>query len=361
MGEAVASLFPFNARSGEVTYLSFLPMNHVVEGILSTYAMFYAPARLSVHFLEEFRAVSKALPVVRPTVFFSVPRVYEKMWEGLRQSPVGKRYLSSGGVVRGLLRGPVRRGLLRRAGLDRCAQLMVGSAPASPQLLADFRELGVEVHDAYGMTEAPLVTLNRLGQNRIDTVGQPLPETEIRTTPEGEILVRGPQVMRGYFGEKQQPFSEGWLLTGDLGRLDSGFLVIDGRKKELLATSYGKKIQPGKIETMLRALPGVAEAMVVGENRPFCTAVLWLAGDADGKALDGEVAKVNSRLSHPEQLRRWAALRNDLSIEGGELTANLKLRRREVEKRRHALLLALYGEGAPPPGVLRLGGSGRDP
>ena len=164
--------------------------------------------------------------------------------------------------------------------------------------------------------------------------------------------------MRGYFCEKDQPFSEGWLLTGDLGRLDGGYLVIDGRKKELLATSYGKKIQPGKIETMLRALPGVAEAMVVGENRPFCTAVLWLAGDSDAKALDGEVAKVNSRLSHPEQLRRWAVIGNDLGIETGELTANLKLRRSEVIRRREAVVKALYAEGAVPPAVLHMGADG---
>lgn len=360
MGEAVASLFPFEARSRDIFYLSFLPMNHVVEGILSTYALFYAPAPLSVHFLEEFGGLSKALPAVRPSIFFSVPRVYERMWNGLRESKAGKRYLRSGGAMRRLLRGAVRRGLLRRAGLDRCAQLIVGSAPANVELLSNLRELGIEVHDAYGLSEAPLVTLNRLGANRIGTVGQPLPATDIRAGVDGEILVRGPQVTSGYFGEKEQPFTDGWLRTGDLGRMEDGYLVIEGRKKELLATSYGKKIQPGKIEGMLRAVPGVAEAMVEAEQRPYCTAVLWVGECPRPEDLDSEVGKVNSRLSHPEQLKRWAVLRHDLTIESGELTANLKLRRHEVARRRGALLSALYGEGAVPHEVLHMGGPGRD-
>jgi long-chain acyl-CoA synthetase len=362
MGEAVASLFPFEARNREVFYLSFLPMNHVVEGILSTYALFYAPAPLSVYFLEDFRALSKALPEVRPTIFFSVPRVYEKMWDGLCESPAGQRYLRSGGAMRSLLRGAIRRGLLGRAGLDRCAQLLVGSAPAGEELLRGLRELGIEVHDAYGLTEAPLVTLNRLGANRIGTVGQPLPETKIKIAQDGEILVRGPQVMRGYFGEKEQPFSDGWLLTGDLGRLDGGYLLIEGRKKELLATSYGKKIQPGKIEGMLKAVPGVAEAMVVGENRPCCTAMLWMGEDwtpGNATMLDRAIYEINTRLSHPEQLRRWAVMANDLSIEKGELTANLKIRRQELLRNREAVVKALYEEGEAPPGVLYTGAAGR--
>jgi long-chain acyl-CoA synthetase len=255
----------------------------------------------------------------------------------------------------------VRRSLLRKAGLDRCAQLIVGSAPAGEELLLNLRELGIEVHDAYGLTEAPLVTLNRLGANRIGTVGRPLPETEIKVAPDGEILVRGPQVTRGYFGEKEQPFTDGWLQTGDLGRLDAGgYLVIDGRLKELLATSYGKKIQPLKIETMLKAIEGVAEAMVVAEGRPYCTAVLWIGEGADVPVIDAGAEGVNARLSHPEQLKRWAVLRNDLTIESGELTANLKLRRREVKNSRGALISALYGEGAAPNGVLHMGGAGRE-
>jgi long-chain acyl-CoA synthetase len=360
MGEVVPSLLPFDARFRAVRYLSFLPLNHVVEGILSMYGTFYVPAEVSIYFLEDFHDLAKALPAVRPTVFFSVPRVYEKMWNAFAESPGGRLYLSSRGAARSALRGAIRRGLLGRAGLDRCAQLIAGSAPVSGELLSNMRELGVEIHAAYGLTEAPLVTMSRAGANRIGTVGESLPETEIDIAPDGEILVRGPQVARGYFGEDEQPFMEGRLMTGDLGRLEAGHLVIDGRKKELLATSYGKKIQPQKIETMLKSIAGVSEAMVVAEGRPYCTAVLWMGEGARLDALDAGIAKANSRLSHPERIKRWVALRNDLSIESGELTANLKLRRREVERRRSVLVSALYGEGAPPRDVLRMGGDGRE-
>jgi len=360
MGEVVSSLLPFEARFRDIHYLSFLPLNHVVEGILSMYGTFYAPAAVSIYFLEDFRDLARALPAARPTVFFSVPRVFERIWIGFSESPVGRRYLSFRGVVRSALRGMLRRGLLRRSGLDRCAQLIAGSAPVSEELLSNMRELGVEIHTAYGLTEAPLVTMNWAGANRIGTVGEPLPETEIEIAPDGEILVRGPQVTRGYFGESEQPFSDGRLMTGDLGRMDAGYLVIEGRKKELLATSYGKKIQPVKIETMLKSIAGVAEAMIVAEGRPYCAALLWMGEGVSLDALDAGIEKVNSRLSHPEQIKRWAALANDLSIESGELTANLKLRRREVEKRRGAIVSALYREGAPPRGVLRMRGPGRE-
>ena len=136
-------------------------------------------------------------------------------------------------MERGLERVLLRRMLLRRAGLDRCAQLIVGSAPASPDLLGRLSDLGVEVHDAYGLTEAPLVALNRHGRNRIGTVGEPLPQTSVRIAADGEVLVRGPQATPGYVDAgMEQPFRDGWLATGDLGHLNpDGFLVIDGRKE----------------------------------------------------------------------------------------------------------------------------------
>ena len=144
------------------------------------------------------------------------------------------------------------------------------------------------------------------------------------------MLVRGPQVTSGYFEQElEPPVRDGWLQTGDLGDLTAdGRLVIRGRKKELLATSYGKKIFPAKVEALLRTMPGVGEAMLVGEGRPYCAAILWSSDvDATERGLPAGIAAVNARLSHPEQVRRWIVLPNDLSIERGDLTANLKLRR----------------------------------
>jgi long-chain acyl-CoA synthetase len=173
------------------------------------------------------------------------------------------------------LRAVVRRAVLRRVSFDRCAQLIVGSAPLDETLLRAFRELGIEIYSAYGLTEAPLVTMNRVGANRLGTVGQPPPETELALGDDGEILMRGPQVMCGHDGGVEQPFRDGWLLTGALGHLTpEGSPIIDGRKKELIATAYGKKVHPDRVEALLRQIPGVSEAMLIGERRPYCSALL---------------------------------------------------------------------------------------
>ena len=367
LAETLAALLPWRARVRPARYLSFLPMNHVVEGILGTYAPYYLPAPVDVWFLEDFYALSRALPRVRPTAFFSVPRFYEKVWERFTAQAPGRLYLGlPPGGLRQTLRPLVRWALLRKAGLDRCAQLIVGSAPCSDRLLVDFRELGVEIHNAYGLTEAPLVTLNRRGANRLGTVGTPLPATEVRLAPDGEVLVRGPQVGGGE-GTAGALLPDGWLATGDLGEITpDGSLVIRGRKKEILVTSYGKNIHPAKIESLLRQIPGMAEAMIVGEGRPALCALLWLKGGSATPgaldAVDNEVRQLNAGLSHPEQLKRWAVLAESPSIESGELTGNLKLRRQIVLARRSGVMEMLYGGSSARPASDDCGaGIGREP
>jgi long-chain acyl-CoA synthetase len=368
MAETMAGLLPWTARTRPAAYLSFLPMNHVVEGILGTWAPYWLPAPVRITFLDDFRAVARALPMVRPTLFFCVPRLYEKAWAALAANRLGRRYLGGAGRLERRLERPLlRRALLRRAGLDRCRQLIVGSAPVGNDLLRHLHELGVEVHNAYGLTEAPLVALNRHGRNVIGTVGQPLPGTAVRIAGDGEVLVRGPQVTGGYVGAGvAQPFIDGWLATGDLGHLTAdGALVIDGRKKELIKTAYGKYLHPAQVEAMLRELPGVAEAMVVGEGRPFCAALLWTdEPDGDGQLAQQRIAEgmlaLNARLPRPEQVRRWAVLPNDLSVERGDLTTHLKLRRATVARRLGHVIDALY-EQAPAVGdaaVLGVAGEG---
>jgi len=366
MGECIASLLPWKTRNASASWLSCLPMNHVVEGILATYSPYYVPAPVDIYFLEDLHDLQRALPLVRPTVFFSVPRIYERVWEGLAKNRLGRLYLGlREGLAKRLLRPLLRRSLLRKAGFDRCVQLMVGSAPAGENLLRAFHELGIEIHNAYGLTEAPLVTINRLGANRLGTVGEPLPATQVRIAEDEEVLVKGPQVTAGYFKEAESPVRDGWLFTGDLGHLiNEGSLVLHGRKKELIKTSYGKYIQLAKVEALLREIPGVAEAMLVGEERPYCVALLWVTDDhcdqAPAEATGRAILQVNTHLSHPEQVKRWAILANDLSVEGGDLTANLKLKRQAVARRFQGVLDALYGGESLPENVLHLGQAERD-
>jgi long-chain acyl-CoA synthetase len=363
MAESIVSITPWKARNRDCSYLSFLPMGHVVEGILATYSPYYIPASVEIYFLEDFRKLQVALPQVSPTIFFSVPRIYEKVWEGLEKNRIGNFYVhQKKGTFKRLLARLLKRATLKRAGLDKAAQLIAGSASSDEELLENFRELGVEIHNAYGMTEAPLVTLNRLGRNRIGTVGEPMPLTQVQIAEDGEIMVKGPQVTAGYFDKNlTPPFKDGWLMTGDIGKLtDEGSLVIFGRKKELIKTSYGKCIYSGKIEGMLREVLGVSEAMLVGESKPYCSALLWVQKEKftpeTQKKIDTEIEEMNKELSNPEKVKRWALLPNTLTIEGGELTPNLKLKRNIIAQRNAKAIDCLYG-GTVPEDVLHVGGT----
>ena len=344
MGEVLTTLLPWKDRNSEMRYLSFLPMSHVVEGILAAYAPYCMLCRAKVYYLTDFQMLTRALPQVRPTVFFSVPRFYEKLWEQIEQNRLGQRVLKmSDGWLRQLLGRMLRKAVLRKAGLDKCSQLLVGSAPISEQLLQRFRTLGIEIHNAYGQTEAPLITLNRLGDNVIPSIGTPLPDTTVGTLPDGEIVVEGPQVALGYYQLESDTFSDGKLFTGDLGHVAAdGHVYIGGRKKDMLITSYGKNVNCTKIEQRLTQIPCVQQAVLVGEQRPYCTALLWTSGDTS--TLQADIDLMNEALSHPEQVRRWRIIDKPLSIGSGELTPNLKVKRNVVLEHYQQEVNALYDD-----------------
>lgn len=350
MAEVMPALLDWRTRNGKLRYLSFLPMSHVVEGILVAYAPYYILSDIEMYYLNDFGALVEALPKVRPTLFFSVPRFYEKVWNQFAAIDAGRYWISlPDGALKRALAAPLRRLVLRKAGLDRCRQLLVGSAPIGMELLESFRSLGIEIHNAFGVTEAPLITLSRLGENELGSVGALLPDTEARIGDDGQVYVRGPQVTRGYDGESEQAVdADGWFCTGDLASWsEAGNLVLNGRKKEILVTSYGKNIAPQKIEVLLKGIDGVSEAMVVADGKPFTTALIWLedadvAESFDFDGLDAAVLAVNEQLSHPEQVKRWIVATRPLSVAAGELTPNLKVRRNIVSATRSSLVEALY-------------------
>ena len=368
MGRTMPAILDWKTRNAPMRYLSFLPMSHVVEGILVAYAAYYLLTDVEFYCLNDFGQLTDALPKVRPTIFFSVPRFYEKVWSQFEASGAGARYLS-------MPDGPAKRAfgrvcgrvVLRKAGLDACRQLIVGSAPIRLELLEAYRGLGIEIHNAFGLTEAPLITLNRLGRNDLGSLGQPLPETEVKIDGEGQIWMRGPQLTPGYDGLGALPTDDdGFFATGDLGRYSpAGNLVIDGRIKELVITAYGKNVQSEKLEALAKGITGVSEAMLVGDGRPYCTALVWLEEEAaasfDAATFDAAMRELNGRVSHPEMLKRWAVMRKPLSLAEGELTPNLKLRRAEILKHNPQVVEALYADELPacPPAALHLGAQDR--
>lgn len=342
MGEVLSSLVAWQDRNRPMRYLSFLPLSHVVEGILASYAPYYMLTDVGYYYLNDFGALTEALPKVRPTIFFSVPRFYEKVWDQVLANPVGQKWMKTkDGAVRKALGGILKKAVLKKAGIDQCRQLIVGSAPVSETLLKNFRALGIEIHNAYGQTEAPLITINRLGDNVIPSIGTALPETEITAEADGELIVKGPQVTLGYYGLHSDSIHDGVLRTGDLGTIDAnGHITLFGRKKDFIITAYGKNISIPKIEQRIKDIAGVSEAVLIGENRPYCTALIWTEGDVPDLA--GQIEQMNSTLSHPEQIRKYTVMEKPLSIQAGELTPNLKVKHGNVEAHYKAEIEAMY-------------------
>ncbi|XHH09382.1 MAG: SDR family oxidoreductase [Candidatus Bathyarchaeia archaeon] len=344
VAESLASNFPWKTRTGKASYLSFLPMNHVAEGITATYSPYYFPAAMNFYFLEDYHNLPQALKMSKPTVLFAIPRFYEKLWAIMASTIVGQKYLNAKNPTKkALLRRLVRFGLLKKSGLDKSTQLIVGAACSSGALLQNFQTLGIKVYNAYGLSEAPLVAINRIGANDPFTVGQPLKNTQVKIASDGEILVKGPQVMRGYLhGNAGQLFRDGWFQTGDIGEVTpQGYLTILGRKKNIIVTSYGKKVPVEHTEATLKSAPHVKDCLVVGDNQPFCCAVFWVDCQKSEceNSIEKAVGELNLMLEPPAQIKRYAVLSCKPDSASAEA---LKVKRQDLLKQAQTEIDALY-------------------
>jgi long-chain acyl-CoA synthetase len=280
------------------------------------------------------------LPEVRPSVFMSVPRLFEKL-------------ATSAQAVEGL---DAQRAQLADLTGGRLRFLLSGGAGLKREVKELFLACGLLVTEGYGLTEAsPTLTLNRHDAFRFDSVGKPLPSVEVRLADDGEILARGPNIFRGYHKDAEATaaiFTEdGWLKTGDIGRwTEDGFLQIIDRKKEILVTAGGKNIPPANIEVRFQDSATISHLVVYGDGKPFLTAAVWLTPGAealsygDAEALvQAEVDAVNGQLPRYEQIKRFVIIPTPLTVEGGLLTPTLKVKRKKVYEAFHGLLEGLYG------------------
>jgi long-subunit acyl-CoA synthetase (AMP-forming) len=365
--------------------ISFLPSAHIADRWAGLYAqMFYGNC---VFCCPDPRQMVAYSIEVKPTVWGGVPRIWEKLKaaieigiaaeadEGKREATVAAieigrrraRALMDGGVPEELQAEWDRadeqvlsriRALL---GLDEVESFVVGAAPTPPEVLEFFLALGIEIRETWGMSETTAITtLNPPGRVRVGTVGPPIPNTEVKLASDGEVMVRGPQVMKGYrnLPEKTaEAFSEdGWLLTGDIGEFDErGYLRIVDRKKELIINAAGKNMSPANIEAKLKAASTlIAQAVAIGDNRPYNVALIALdpeslaarAAAADDQAIIDEIAAAvetaNARLSRVEQIKRYKVLTGEWAPGGEELTPTMKLKRRPIERKYEAEIEALY-------------------
>jgi long-chain acyl-CoA synthetase len=302
---------------------SYLPFCHVAERISGLYNRLYAGA--SAYFVDDLARLGEYMVDVKPTVFASLPRFFEKIYA---------RMVSDGSTrVEEYFGGRVR-------------LLTSGGAPLPLEVAEFFAAAGLPILQAYGLTENVCVAFNRPDNYKFGTVGPPMPGCEVRIAADKEILVRSEMMFSGYYKapeETAKMFADGWLLTGDLGEIDEdGFLKIIGRKKELIVTSTGKKISPALLENMLKENHLVSQAMVYGEGRSYLVALITLNGPAEREMVQAIVDNVNRRVSSTESIKRFAILERDFEIARDEITPTGKLKRDVITNRFRDVIEKLY-------------------
>ena len=369
--------------------LSFLPLSHAFERAVVFLYLYHG---VTVTFAESLDTIARDLATVKPTVMTGVPRVYEKFHARVHAAVAGapaiRQRLFHWAVRAGLRRaragfagrsvsplGRLSLGLAERLVLStirgrlggRLRFVVSGSAPLSTPIAEFFFAIGIPVVEGYGLTEtSPTLTVNPLERPKLGTVGPAIRNVELKIADDGEVLARGPNVMQGYYGKPEataEVMRDGWFCTGDIGSLDDdGYLTILDRKKELIVTAGGKNIAPNPIEAELKRSPLVAEAVLIGDRRPYVSALLVpdfaalaaraavegasredVVGRPDVVALFDEVVEgVNAGLARHEQIKRSVLLPAEFGIATGELTPTLKVKRRVVAQRWSDAIERLY-------------------
>jgi long-subunit acyl-CoA synthetase (AMP-forming) len=390
IAEKIQELVPIQGSRGE-RLISYLPLSHIAEQVVSLLLSMATGAH--VYFAESLEKLPDNLREVRPHFFLGVPRVWEKIQAGIQAagaagSPLRKRIAAwARGVGRvageadhagrprpwsyALADRLVFRKVRARLGLDQAIMLCVSSAPIAKETLDFFQSLGMPIMEAYGMSECTgPATMSLPERYRLGWAGYAIPGTELRIAEDGEVLMRGPHVFLGYYkndaSTRETLDAQGWLHSGDVGEIDAqGFLRITDRKKELIITAGGKNIAPQYLEGQLKQIAPISQAVAVGDRRPYVVALVTLdpariaaeaakAGSAartpeeaascpEFKAhLDKQVEALNARLARYEQVKKIAMLPRELTVESGELTPTLKLKRRAIHERHKDVIETLY-------------------
>lgn len=377
--------------------LTYLPLCHVAERIFSTWTL--AGNGPVLNFAESIDTVQQNLREIQPTVFFSVPRIWEKMHAGvlikLNDASVVKRLLAKPSMAVARYIGKVRvanggdftpaakllywlfnflyfRSLKERIGLRRCRYAASGAAPIAPEVLEFFMGLGLPVYELYGMTEnAAVATTNYPGRAKVGTVGEPMVEGTLRIDPEtGEIQTKHDGVFKGYWNKPDKTAEaftdDGWLCTGDVGEwVDGTHVKIVDRMKDIIITSGGKNVSPSEIENVLKVSPFIKEAMVVGDGRNYLTALLAIEFDTVGdwatrrgiayttyrdlseksevvELMQKIVTETNDKFARAENVRKFRMIPKELDHEDGELTATQKLKRSAMAEMFGELIEDMY-------------------
>ena len=380
MGPAVLPMGPEDAT------VAFLPSAHIAQRVV----MEFLPIRCgtAVHFFESLLKLPQDIRKVRPTILLAPPRMWERIYStictelrkrsaasrrafytGLALALAAARYRREGKPVPARIRAPLAvadRVLFRKVRSRFGGRIRVaasGAAPLSKDLAEFYQAIGMPLIEGYGLTEGGVAALNPLDAPRPGSIGKPLPGIEIKISDDGELLIKGPCLFSSYWGDPAttaEVLRNGWLHTGDLGFIDAdGYIYITGRKKELIVSSTGKKIHPSRVESLFKMEPLISQVLLIGDRLPFLTALFTINTTVAEtlKGMDGcegrspaeicgappveaemrrIVNKVNRQLAPFEQVRRFRILPRDFTIEHGELTATMKVRRtKAIENFKH--------------------------
>jgi long-chain acyl-CoA synthetase len=372
--------------------LSFLPLSHSLERMV-TFTYLYRGC--SIAYAESIETVAENLLEVKPQIMVSVPRVFEKIYakvmDNVLSSSSVKRKIFFWAVKVGkehgakkLARKPVPRFLrfkrdlahklvfskiLERTG-GKVRFFVSGGAPLSKDIAEFFYALGLVVMEGYGLTEtSPVISVNRYDHIKFGSVGPPIPGVEVRIASDGEVLVRGPNIMKGYYKmeeETRETIREGWLYTGDIGYIDEdGFLVITDRKKDIIVTAGGKNVAPQPIENVLKTNPYISNAVILGDKRKFMSALIipdfdkleeyakksnipytdrqdMIKNERIIRFLEEEVDRVTPNFASYEKIKKIALLDREFEISEGEITPTLKVKRNAIEKNYKDIIDAIY-------------------
>jgi len=378
--------------------MCFLPLCHVAERVVGVYTAFLSGTRLN--FVENPETVPENVREIAPTVFGAVPRIWEKFYSvvtirvreatGLAQlayklaiavgykvatlreegKPIPPHLSAAFWLSRVLVLNNIRKAI----GVHRARLLITGAAPTSPDLIRWYMALGLEMVEVWGQTECGgIATSNPIGGVKPGSIGKPLPETEVKVSPEGELLVRSPSVFMGYLNQPEktaETLRDGWLHTGDVGRMDNeGYFYITDRMKDIIITAGGKNITPSEIENQLKFSPYITDAVVIGDRRAFLTALVMIDHENVEKfaqdnsipfsnymslcrrpeiqeLIEEEIKKVNAKFARVESVRKFRLIEQKLTAEDEELTPTMKLKRKLVNEKYRDLIESMYAREA---------------
>ena len=355
-------------------YVSWLPLAHVFGQVADNHL--WIRDAMHLHVVDNALHAVDYAKKVQPALFIGVPRIYEKVYSNLKSTLDSKAIIRIGLKIPGLKK-VLQKAVKRKIGMVNCKYAITGAAPINPDILKLFHHIGVPLYEGYGMTETTAgASINYKGNMKIGSVGRTLPGgTELKTDTDGEIMFRGRHVMKGYYNNPEataEVMDGDWLRSGDIGKIDSdGYVTITGRKKELYVSSGGKNIAPLVIEETMKGIPLISQFFLVGDARKFCSGLVTLdvsailrdkfgmdgahlpkdpaqqiallneqghqlseyTGSADIHAeIEAQVMELNKQFAPPEQVKKFTILPRDFTVDDGELTPTLKIRRIQIRE-----------------------------